>query len=113
MNLSDKLENDFIFDDESEVTIPEEIELEETTSDVEVLNEAESNPCTCYVIGGNLNLRKEPSPKSEIIKVLPLGMVLRSDVRFQEENGWIRVTDGSDEGWVMKEFVKFEEVIGR
>lgn len=61
---------------------------------------------SCYVIGGNLNLRKEASKDSSIVKVLPLGLVLE----VKEKAGdWARVSDGSDEGWVMTEFLQFEE----
>ena len=61
---------------------------------------------SCYIIRGNLNLRKEASKDSSIVKVLPLGLVLE----VKEKAGdWTRVSDGSDEGWVMTEFLQFEE----
>lgn len=59
---------------------------------------------SCYIIGGNLNLRKEASKDSDVVKVLPLGLVL--EVKEKADN-WTRVSDGSDEGWVMTEFIKF------
>lgn len=61
---------------------------------------------SCYIIGGNLNLRKEASKDSSIVKVLPLGLVL--DVK-EKAGDWTRVSDGFDEGWVMTEFLQFEE----
>lgn len=61
---------------------------------------------SCYIIGGNLNLRKEASKDSSIVKVLPLGLVLEVKEKVGD---WTRVTDGSDEGWVMTEFLQFEE----
>lgn len=61
---------------------------------------------SCYIIGGNLNLRKEASKDSNIVKVLPLGMVL--EVKEKADN-WTRVSDGIDEGWVMTEFLQFED----
>lgn len=68
---------------------------------------AEPDVCeSCYIIGGNLNLRKEASKDSDVVKVLPLGLVL--DVK-EKAGDWTRVSDGSDEGWVMTKFLQFEE----
>lgn len=78
------------FDEIVEEKIPEEVKVVES----------------CYIIGGNLNLRKEASKDSSIVKVLPLGLVL--EVKEKADN-WTRVSDGSDEGWVMTEFLQFEE----
>lgn len=61
---------------------------------------------SCYIIGGNLNLRKEASKDSSIAKVLPLGLVL---VVKEKGDAWSKVSDGIDEGWVMTEFLQFEE----
>lgn len=76
--------------------------VEEPSIEEEIPEVVES----CYIIGGNLNLRKEASVKSDIIKVLPLGLVL--DVK-EKAGDWTRVSDGSDEGWVMTKFLQFEE----
>lgn len=79
------------------------IEFEEIVEEVpEEFKAVES----CYIIGGNLNLRKEASKDSSVVKVLPLGLVL--DVK-EKVGDWTRVSDGSDEGWVMTDFLQFED----
>ena len=82
-------------------------EFEETVEDVcDDLYRPFLSSNACYIIGGNLNLRKEASKNSSIVKVLPLGLVL--EVK-EKGDTWSRVSDGSDEGWVMTEFLQFEE----
>lgn len=77
----------------------EEIVEEEIPEAVEVVE-------SCYIINGNLNLRKEASKDSDVVKVLPLGLVLEVKEKVGD---WTKVSDGSDEGWVMTEFLQFEE----
>ena len=50
----------------------------------------------------NLNLRKEPTTDSEIIKVIPKGTELS---KYSEENGWAKVKVGEDIGYVSAEFL--------
>lgn len=50
----------------------------------------------------NLNLRKEPNTDSEIIKVIPKGTELK---KYSEENGWAKVKEGEDLGYVSAEFL--------
>ena len=50
----------------------------------------------------NLNLRKEPTTDSEIIKVIPKGTELK---KYLEENGWAKVKVGEDIGYVSAEFL--------
>ena len=78
-------------------TAKPEVEFEEVLEDVK----------SCYVVGGNLNLRESPSTDANIIKVLPLGLVLNAC--SEKEGDWIKVTDNNSEGWVMTKFLEFEE----
>lgn len=50
----------------------------------------------------NLNLRKEPTTDSEIVKVIPKGTELK---KYSQENGWAKVKDGEDIGYVSAEFL--------
>lgn len=50
----------------------------------------------------NVNLRKEPSTDSEIIKLLSKGTELS---KYAEENGWAKVKVGEDVGYVSAEFL--------
>lgn len=50
----------------------------------------------------NLNLRKEPTTDSEIIKVISKGTELK---KYSEENGWAKVKEGEDIGYVSAEFL--------
>lgn len=50
----------------------------------------------------NVNLRKEPTTDSEIIKVISNGTEL---LKYSEENGWAKVKDGEDIGFVSAEFL--------
>lgn len=86
-----------------EETDEPEIEFEEVLEDARV----GLFPKSCYVVGGNLNLRESPSTDANIIKVLPLGLVLNTC--SEKEGDWIKVTDNDSEGWVMTKFLEFEE----
>lgn len=50
----------------------------------------------------NVNLRKEPSTDSEIIKLISKGTELS---KYAEENGWAKVKVGEDVGYVSAEFL--------
>ena len=50
----------------------------------------------------NVNLRKEPSTDSEIIKLISKGTELS---KYSEENGWAKVKVGEDIGYVSAEFL--------
>ena len=98
-------EQEFVDEFVAEEVVEEpEIEFEEIVEE-EIPEEVKAVE-SCYIINGNLNLRKEASKDSDIVKVLPLGLVLE----VKEKDGdWTKVSDGIDEGWVMTEFVKFGE----
>ena len=59
-----------------------------------------------YIIGGNLNLREEPSKDSKVIDILPLGAVI--SYNESSTDGWLKVGDGNEKliGYVMAEYVK-------
>jgi len=58
------------------------------------------------VIGGGLNLRKQPSKSSVWLDQIPEGTSL--DVT-EEKQDWAKVTYNGQEGWVMKEFLQRED----
>lgn len=57
------------------------------------------------VIGGGLNLRKQPSKSGEWLDQIPEGTSL--DV-MEEKQDWAKVTYNGQEGWVMKKFLEEE-----
>ena len=63
-------------------------------------------PYKAKVIGGGLNLREQPSTKSERLDQIPEGTILDVTDEMQE---WAKVTYKGLDGWVMKEFLQKEE----
>lgn len=58
------------------------------------------------VIGGGLNLRKQPSKSSAWLAQITEGTSL--DV-MEEKQNWAKVTYNGQEGWVMKEYLQRED----
>lgn len=69
------------------------------TEEIEVLDDSQA---VTMKTTSNLNLRKEPTTDSEIIKVIPKGTEL---LKYSEENGWAKVKCGEDVGYVSAEFL--------
>ena len=61
------------------------------------------------VIGGTLNLRAEPSKAARVLLTLPTGTILSIKEPVKGDK-WFRVlTEDGIDGWVMSEFVKWDE----
>lgn len=77
-------------------SVVETIEKEE---EPDVLDDSQAVPMKTTT---NVNLRKEPNTDSEIIKVISKGTELK---KYSEENGWAKVKEGEDIGYVSAEFL--------
>lgn len=69
------------------------------TEETEVLDDSQAVTMKTTT---NVNLRKEPNTDSEIIKVISKGTELK---KYSEENGWAKVKEGEDLGYVSAEFL--------
>lgn len=69
------------------------------TEETEVLDDSQAVTMKTTT---NVNLRKEPNTDSEIIKVISEGTELK---KYSEENGWAKVKEGEDLGYVSAEFL--------
>lgn len=80
---------------EAEATSADSVDVGET----ELLDDSQA---VAMKTTSNVNLRKEPSTDSEIIKVISKGTELK---KYLEENGWAKVKCGEDVGYVSAEYL--------
>lgn len=90
-------------------SVTEKVEKEEKEKEpveedtvVDETEELDDSQAVAMKTTTNLNFRKEPTTDSEIIKVIPKGTELK---KYSEENGWAKVKDGEDVGYVSVEFL--------
>ena len=61
---------------------------------------------TGAVIGGDLNIREEPTKRAKIVGVLPNGTTVNI-LSPMDDDGWLQIT----EGYVMSDFIRMNKPV--